>query len=49
MNNLDYQKYVPYIVVGVGLVLAVKYSFWVLLGVAGYVGYNVYVKYFKKG
>lgn len=33
---------VPYAIVVGGVVVAVKYSFWVLLGVVAYVSYKVY-------
>lgn len=39
------QALVPYAIVVGGVVLAVKYSFWVLLGVAAYVGYKGYQFY----
>lgn len=44
MSNLNLQKYVPYILVVAGVVVAIKYSFWILLAVAGYVAYNIYKK-----
>jgi len=48
MSDFDLKQYVPYILVVGGIILAFKYSFWVLLGVVGYAGWLVYSKYFKK-